>query len=130
VINAITNKLDALYPDIPIRDAAAEQGFKGPCFFVQRITGSREDLVSNRALRSMTFNVQYIPASRESADSKLDDLYEGMQQVQDGEDIYLAKSISDKVNDNVLHMIVTYKYTLIKVEDNSDLMQKLKVNNT
>lgn len=122
----VINKLDSLYPDIPIYDDEVPQGFKEPSFFIKLINGSHTREINTRYKRTYSFDIHYFAGSNEECESMANELYENMEYLLN----YYAKGINMKheIIDRVLHFFVDYKITLIKETEENPKLNNLEVN--
>ena len=65
IMDAVTRKLDTLFPEITVYTSGVEQGLIEPCFFVGFLEPSEKPLLGHRYFRSTGMYVQYMPGEME-----------------------------------------------------------------
>lgn len=113
---------------------AVEQGFEKPSFFIFPVHETEEILISDRAKRTVTFDVHYFTDEINEPKADLlnvaNKLYPVLKKLgkEDNEENYFLNgfNLHHEIVDGVLHFFVTYKYIVIYSDDVSDNMQVLE----
>jgi len=71
IMDAVTRKLDTLFPEMTVYTSKVEQGLKEPCFFVGFLDPSEKPLLGTRYFRSTGIYIQYLPEEGEQRTREL-----------------------------------------------------------
>lgn len=71
IMDAVTRKLDTLFPEMTVYTSKVEQGLKEPCFFVGFLDPSETPLLGTRYFRSTGIYIQYLPGEGEQRTREL-----------------------------------------------------------
>ena len=121
----IINKLDSLYPDIPIYGEEIPQGFEEPSFFIKILTGSQKKEVGRRYKRSITVDIHYFASSNKEAEIIANELYEKMGYLLNN--AARGLDMRHEVSDSILHFFIDYKMHLLKQKEIHPKMNTLEV---
>lgn len=128
--NAIVNRLDSLNPEVPVYDERVEQGFQEPCFFVLQISSGQTKEVDRRYRRAMTFDVHYFPSDslekKTECQQVADKLYEHLEYVEWGGNLYRGQKLQHEVVDDVLHFLVSFDIHLMRQKNSVSKMRTLE----
>ena len=125
LIKAITQTLKRAYPELRVYTERVVKGMHKPCFSVIVIDAAQSQLVGNRFRALWMVAVRYFPlddgskSSYEELHEVAQDLYGILDEVrfqhEDAEDdTYLGTRMSHRIEDNVLHFMVSYPFMLKK----------------
>lgn len=121
IMDAVTNRLDELFPDCRIYTDAVEQGLETPCFFVSVLEPAERQMIGQRYFREAGFVIQYLPDEAETdsinrnINQVLEALFDGMEYITlaDGK-IMNGTKRNSKVEEEILHFFVSYNCFVIK----------------
>lgn len=71
IMDAVTIKLDTIFPGMTVYTSKVEQGLKEPCFFVGFLDPSEKPLLGTRYFRSIGIYIQYLPGEGEQRTREL-----------------------------------------------------------
>ena len=132
IVNGIGLKLSKSFNGIDIHKEELEQGFEEPCFFIDLLNPSEEQIIGNRYLRSYLFDIVYFPKKKSSEEifEVLDKLYSVLEYIE-LDDGTLIRGIerSSREEDRILHFFITYEMFIYKLDEEKPKMKKLDVNN-
>ncbi|MEY8357072.1 DUF6838 family protein [Lachnospiraceae bacterium 54-53] len=132
IMDAVTRKLDALFPEVTVYTSGVEQGLIEPCFFVGFLEPSEKPLLANRYFRSTGMSIQYLPGEVENPawelNRVLDILMESMEYLSlaDGSLIRGTKR-SGELRDGVLNFFVNYDRFGLRTGKTEDSMENITV---
>lgn len=132
IMDAVTRRLDELFPGCTIYTDAVEQGLMEPCFFVSVLEPSRKPMLGRRSFQETGFCIQYIPEeAKPDKNRELNRvagiLLDGMEYVKlvDG-DLIRGTGRSYRIEDGVLNFFVSYNMFLMAPAEAVDAMEELK----
>ncbi len=137
LIEAICDKLTALFEDTVVYTEKVPQNFTTPSFYIRCINYSDDILLFDNRRKIAVFDITYFPAensltAQEEMNSVAVKLRENMHFINVGDNIlksYDTDINKDNSNDcEELHFIVSYKYILFKEKDDVK-MEVLKERN-
>jgi hypothetical protein len=76
IMDAVTRKLDTLFPETTVYTSKVDQGLIEPCFFVGFLEPSEKALLGQRYFRSTGMYVQYMPEEMEQPARELNRVLE------------------------------------------------------
>lgn len=76
IMDAVTRKLDTLFPEATVYTSKVDQGLIEPCFFVGFLEPSEKPLLGQRYLRSTGMYIQYMPEEMERPTRELNRVLE------------------------------------------------------
>ena len=88
-----------------------EQGLQEPCFFVQRISDSRNMALGVRYRNDSQYCIHYFPSTRNANDEcsyVKDRLYDCLEQISVEEHLINCLDMRSEMNENVLMVMVPY----------------------
>lgn len=117
ILNGITNRLDEIFPDIPIHINPSTQGFKEPCFLIYKVDRPQTREPMERYWYSAIYNVVYL-AGKNGDLFKTDEIEERL--LLELEYIYLGNrplrgTINSTIVDGDLSVTAEYTYSLRKI---------------
>ena len=131
LIDAISIRLDEVFDsNYPIYLENVKQGLVTPCFFIQPVYGSDENMISNRKYRTYNFDIIFIPDNIEDkslfaeVSAKLFNSFDSLEV--DGAILPTFERRINVVN-NTLHFGVTFKYYLYDVKEPEPEMEDLLI---
>lgn len=130
IIDGISNALYANFQQVDIVSEGIEQGFTEPTFFIGVVETSEIPLLGNRAYRSMLFDIQYFPLSKNEPNNEIEltasKLYKILRRITllDG-DMLNGLRLNHKTEDGVLHFFVEYKPIVYYVGEAPDLQEEI-----
>lgn len=113
IMDAVTRKLDSLFPETTVYTSKVDQGLTEPCFFVGFLEPSEKSLLGQRYFRSTGMYIQYMPGEMEQPAKELnrvlDVLMESMEYIPlaDGS-LMRGTRRSGESRDGVLSFFVNY----------------------
>lgn len=133
IMDAVTRKLDGLFPDCRIYTDETEQGLEEPCFFVAFLEPSEKPVIGRRCFRQTGMTIQYLPGENPEISREFnrvsDLLMDGLEYVtlEDGCLIRgTGRSARPDVAEKVLTFLVSYNLFTMKsgtVEDEMEQME-------
>ncbi len=132
IMDAVTRKLDALFPEITVYTNGVEQGLIEPCFFVGLLEPSEKPLLGHRYFRSTGVSIQYLPGEVEQParelNRALDILIESMEYLSlaDGS-LMRGTKRSGEPRDGVLNFFVDYDRFGMRTGNTEDPMENITV---
>lgn len=138
ILDAITNKLDELFPDNPVYTDAVEQDLVEPCFFVQFLEPSEKPMIGQRYYRETAVSIQYLPGDTREVLRELnrvaDILMDGMEYItlEDGSLLRgTGRLARPDMEERILTFLVNYNMFVIrqkpKEEPMKDIMTQTEV---
>lgn len=76
IMDAVTRKLDLLFPETTVYTSGVEQGLIEPCFFVGFLEPSERPLLGHRYFCSTGMSIQYLPGEVEQPARELNGVME------------------------------------------------------
>lgn len=132
ILDAITKKLDKLFPDNPIYTNAVEQDLVEPCFFVQFLEPSEKPMIGQRYFRETAVSIQYLPGETNEVLRELnrvtDILMDGMEYItlEDGSLLRGTGRIArPDMEERVLTFLVNYNMFVRKPKMEEEPMEDL-----
>lgn len=130
VFDAVTLALRRFFPSAKIRGEAAKQGLNPGDFTVLPITPAHTGQMGSRAQRSVTFDVIYYPAAKDSRTECLDVAERlpyilGTVSTPEGDHLH-GTGFECRISDDVLHCIVRYPY-FVYVPEESEPIESLSI---
>lgn len=132
IMDAVTRKLDTLFPEITVYTSGVEQGLIEPCFFVGFLEPSEKPLLGPRYFRSTGMSIQYMPGETEQPSRELnrvlDMLMESMESLSlaDGS-LMRGTKRSGEPKDGVLNFFVNYDRFGLRTGKTEDPMENIIV---
>ena len=131
LMDAVTRRLEVLFPGCTIYTDAVEQGLSEPCFFVNVLEPSRKPMLGRRSFQQNQFCIQYIPAAGEGRPALyrvLSVLLDQMEYIllTDGS-VLRGTERNGRVEDGVLNFFVCYNLFLICPAVPDERMDMLEV---
>lgn len=132
IMDAVTGKLDELFPTCTIYTDEVEQDLQEPCFFVGFLEPSETPMLGQRYFRSTGVSIQYLPGESEAVSRELaraaDTLMDGMEYIRlpDGP-LLRGTRMKGNASDGVLNFFVNYNMFVIKEKEQEEVMEKLDV---
>lgn len=123
---------------VPIYITQLKQDFTAPCFFIEFVDSTPVQDLNNRYHSDITFQVSYYPEEDESGSPDYLDVSKQIMPLEmalheitlrDGS-LIRSKETQSTINDNVLHVSVTYEIHYYVPPVKAPLMQTLKQNQT
>ena len=132
VLDAVTNKLDSLFPDVTIYTDAVEQGLIEPCFFVGFLEPSEKSMIGQRCFRRFNMSIQYLPGNVEQISRELnrvaDALLDGMEWITLANgDMLKGNNKSCHCEDGVLTFLVDYNMFVIRKKEEIESMEGIEI---
>lgn len=132
VLDAITNKLDSLFPGATIYTDAVEQGLIEPCFFVAFLEPSEKPMIGQRCFRRFNMSIQYLPGNVEQTSRELnrvaDALLDGMERITMANgDMLRGNNKSCHCEDGVLTFLVDYSMFVIRKKEEMESMEGIEI---
>lgn len=122
--DAVTRKLDELFPDFHIYTGAVEQGLTEPCFFVAFLEPSEKALTGRRYYRQTSMSIQYLPGAVADVSRELnraaDILMEGLEYVTMADGSLLRgtnRSVRPDSAEEVLTFLVDYNMFVVRQKE-------------
>lgn len=113
IMDAVTRKLDTLFPEVTIYTSKVEQGLTEPCFFVGFLEPLERSLLGQRYFCGTGMSIQYMPGEIEQPNRELnrvlDKLMESMEYLHavDGT-VMRGTKRTGETKDGVLNFFVNY----------------------
>ena len=132
IMDAVTRKLDALFPEITVYTSGVEQGLIEPCFFVGFLEPSESPLLGNRYFRSTGMSIQYLPGEIEKPARELNHVLEILMEsmeylsLADGS-LMRGTRRSGEPKDGVLNFFVNYDRFGLRAGKTEDPMENITV---
>ena len=132
IMDAVTRKLDSLFPETTVYTSKVDQGLTEPCFFVGFLEPSENTLLGQRYFRSTGMYIQYMPGEMEQPARELnrvlDVLMESMEYIP-LDDGYLMRGTrrSGESRDGVLSFFVNYDQFGLRTGKMEESMENITV---
>ena len=133
IMDAVTRKLDEVFPGTAIYTDDVEQGLEMPCFFVGFLEPSEKPMIGERYYRNTGMHIQYHPGDMERQPSRrlnqvLDSLMREMEVIPmlDGK-LIRGTGRSGRIEDGVLTFFIQYNMFLVKDKAEEDTMDDLMI---
>ncbi|MBE6070053.1 MAG: hypothetical protein E7211_20545 [Clostridium lundense] len=121
IVVGIAQALNAEFGDnYEIYCEEVEQDLKEPCFLITLLEATNRQIVGNRYMRTHPFAIQYFPSisnKKSECNDVQDRLYSALEYIDFQDGMLKGTSMNGSVVDGVLHFMVDYNFTVIKVED-------------
>lgn len=132
IMDAVTGKLDELFPECTIYTDEVEQDLQEPCFFVSFLEPSETPMLGQRYFRSTGVGIIYLPKGSGAVSRELarvsDRLMDGMEYIRMPDDSLLRGThMKGNVSDGVLNFFVNYNMFVIKEKEQEEAMEILDV---
>ena len=117
-------RLKALYKDLP------QQNIQKPYAFIHQVSAQHKNERGNRATWTFILDIRVHPQDNQTdinvwAREMSMDIIEAINIITVSDQAVKAQSIEYKVEDKVLHCIVSYSFKVLHIEDNAPDMQNL-----
>jgi hypothetical protein len=132
IMDAVTRKLDSLFPETTVYTSKVDQGLTEPCFFVGFLEPSEKSLLGQRYFRSTGMYIQYMPGEMEQPAKELnrvlDVLMESMEYISlaDGS-LMRGTKRNGEPKDGVLNFFVNYDRFGLRTGKTEDPMENIIV---
>jgi hypothetical protein len=132
ILDAVTRKLDALFPEATVYTGGVEQGLTEPCFFVEFSEPSETPFLGARYFRSTGMSIQYLPGEVEhparELNRVLDALMESMEYVSTADGSLLrGTKRRGEPKDGVLNFFVHYDRFGLRAGKSEDPMEHITI---
>nr|DAL80220.1 MAG TPA: tail completion protein [Caudoviricetes sp.] len=132
IMDAVTRKLDALFPEITVYTSGVEQGLIEPCFFVGFLEPSEKPLLGHRYFRSTGMSIQYLPGEVEQPARELNRVLEILMDSMEylslaSGSLMRGSQRSGEPRDGVLTFFVNYNRFGMRTGKMEDSMENIKV---
>lgn len=134
ILDAVARKLNELFGDsYIIHTDPVEQGFKGPCFFVELLEASEKPMIGGRYYRSGSMCIQYVPGEVSEISKELnrvaDLLMDGLEYITLAEGSLLrGTKRSHKTENGTLSFFTTFHMFVVREKTQEDTMEVLEAN--
>lgn len=132
ILDAVTRRLDELFPGCTVYTDAVGQGLMEPCFFVSVLEPSRKPMLGRRSFQEAGFCIQYIPEEANPEKNRelnraADILMDGMEYIRlaDG-DLIRGTGRSYRIEEGILNFFVSYNMFLVALAEAVDAMEELE----
>lgn len=130
ILYGITNVLYNNFKDVEIYTDNVEQGLNEPCFFVMVVDSDEEQLLANRAIKNINFDIHYL--NKNAANNELEDvasrLYEITRFIDTKIGLVRGMKRHHEITDNVLHFFISFKIVIKYQVEKADKQEDLSVN--
>jgi len=131
IIDAISMKIDELYPEAKIRDEEIKQGLECPCFYIHLIDLDYKQYIGNRFFLSQPFQIVYFPKedSNDEMNGVLFNLLPGLRRIKllDGQ-LLNGTKLRGQVIDGVVQFSVNYDVFMRELPEQKEKMEGIEVN--
>lgn len=124
----INQILDKEFSNMTIYGEEIKQGFEEPCFFVKVLSSAQGKELNARYKKYAYFDIHYYSDKEDiNADclDMADKLYEAVEYVTVGNNLYRASNMNHEVIDGVLHFTLQFNYHVLKQIEEAPKMNKL-----
>lgn len=130
IITGISQKLFETFGlDYKIYTENIEQFLNPPCFYVELLQSSMQQIVSRRYRLENLFYIHFFTNENEPKNdfrSVADILYDTLEYISVDNDLVRGLNMHYEIVDDVLHFFVSYNLILIKTLEPEDKMETLK----
>lgn len=132
IMDAVTRKVDELFPGYPVHTGAVKQDLVEPCFFVHFLEPSEKPMVGRRYFRIANMCIQYLPGEVGEVQREInrvtDLLMEGMEYIilEDGSRLRGTGRVAQPdMETRVLTFLVSYNMFVIRQKPNEEPMEDM-----
>lgn len=133
MVQAMTQAIYTVAPDIPIYDAQTEQPFKVPCFHIVLKAMNQKKNLGNRYQQTYSYDVRYYPAENIGAEVDVRRIQElavdALEWIEVSNKPVKGLDIRAEYAEGMLHVFVDYQVSVIEVGDPDGLMEQLEIKN-
>lgn len=130
IITGISQKLFETFGlDYKIYTENVEQFLNPPCFYVELLQSSMQQIVSRRYRLENLFDIHFFTNENEPKNDfrrVADVLYDALEYISVDNDLVRGLGMHYEIVDDVLHFFVSYNLILIKTIEPEDKMETLK----
>ena len=130
IITGISQKLFVTFGlDYKIYTENVEQFLNPPCFYVELLQSSMQQIVSRRYRLENLFDIHFFTNENEPKNDfrrVADILYDALEYISVDNDLVRGLNMHYEIVDDVLHFFVSYNLILIKTLEPEDKMETLK----
>lgn len=130
IITGISQKLFETFGlDYKIYTENVEQFLNPPCFYVELLQSSMQQIVSRRYRLENLFDIHFFTNENEPKNDfrrVADILYDALEYISVDNDLVRGLGMHYEIVDDVLHFFVSYNLILIKTLEPEDKMETLK----
>ena len=130
IITGISQKLFVTFGlDYKIYTENVEQFLNPPCFYVELLQSSMQQIVSRRYRLENLFDIHFFTNENEPKNDfrrVADILYDALEYISVDNDLLRRLGMHYEIVDDVLHFFVSYNLILIKTLEPEDKMETLK----
>lgn len=130
IITGISQKLFETFGlDYKIYTENVEQFLNPPCFYVELLQSSMQQIVSRRYRLENLFDIHFFTNENEPKNDfrrVADVLYDALEYISVDNDLVRGLGMHYEIVDDVLHFFVSYNLILIKTLEPEDKMETLK----
>lgn len=130
IITGISQKLFETFGlDYKIYTENVEQFLNPPCFYVELLQSSMQQIVSRRYRLENLFDIHFFTNENESKNDfrrVADILYDALEYISVDNDLVRGLNMHYEIVDDVLHFFVSYNLILIKTLEPEEKMETLK----
>lgn len=126
VRDAVNQELDAAFPGVEIMGEEIKQGMQEPCFFVKLLEGEQVQELGQRYRRVHSFDIQYFGTGNRSLHDVAEKLYDAMEYVSIGDQVFRGTGMRHEIVDGVLHFFVDYNFLVRRPAEEFPKMQTLE----
>ncbi len=133
MVQAMTQAIHTVAPDIPIYDAKTEQPFKLPCFYIVPKAMNQKKNLGNRYQQTYSYDIQYYPSENIGAEVDARRMQEiavdALEWIEVSNKPVKGLDIRAEYAEGMLHVFVNYQVSVIEVEDSDERMKQLEIKN-
>jgi hypothetical protein len=124
----VNQALDAAFTSFNIYGEGIKQDFQEPCFFVKILSSSQDKEIHRRYKRNLSFDIHYFSDKEDinsDCNNVADTLFEVLEYVTVGNNLYRSSNLNSEVVDGVLHFFLQFNYHVLKQIEAAVKMNKL-----